>query len=99
MRKIHKTEARITSELAGLRQRVAELETLETEHKRLEEALQESREALRRIFESVTEGIPAINSNGIITEANRRTVETHGFNPQDELLGKGDHHNRLPRWR
>jgi GAF domain-containing protein len=55
MIKTYKTEEQITSELAGLRQKVARLEALATEQKQLEEALQESQEVLRKIFESVTE--------------------------------------------
>lgn len=55
MMKTYQTEEQLTSELAGLRQKVARLEALATEHKRLEEALQESQEVLRKIFQSVTE--------------------------------------------
>jgi len=59
-----------------------------TERKRVEEALQGSQEALRKMFESVTEGISVIDLNGIITEVNQRTVEIHGFSSKDEILGK-----------
>jgi len=59
-----------------------------TERKRVEEALQESQEALRKMFESVTEGISVIDLNGVITEVNQRTVEIHGFSSKDEILGK-----------
>jgi GAF domain-containing protein len=55
MIKTFQTEEQLTSELAGLRQKVARLEALATEQKRLEEALQESQEALRKIFQSVTD--------------------------------------------
>jgi hypothetical protein len=56
---IYQPEEQITSQLAGLRQRAAKLEALTIEHKRLEEALEESQEVLRKIFESVTDNIPA----------------------------------------
>jgi len=59
-----------------------------TERKRMEEALRESREELRKMFESVTDGISVVDLNGIITEANQRVVEMHGFASKDELLGK-----------
>jgi len=65
MSKTCQTEEQPTSELAGLRRRVAELKTLATEHKRLEEALQESQQVLRKIFESVTDGISATDLDGI----------------------------------
>jgi len=84
MSKIRKTEEQLNSELAGLRQRVAELEALATEHERLEEALQESREALQKMFESVTDDVSVTDLNDIITETNQRT---------------SDHHNQPPRRR
>ena len=65
MSRIYQPEEQITSQLAGLRQRVAELKTLATEHERLEEALQESQQVLRNIFESVTDGISAADLDGI----------------------------------
>ncbi|MDH5695530.1 MAG: PAS domain S-box protein [Dehalococcoidia bacterium] len=59
-----------------------------TERKQAEEALRQSQEALRKILESVTDGISVIDLNGVITEVNQRTVEMHGFGSKDELLGK-----------
>jgi two-component system NtrC family sensor kinase len=59
-----------------------------TEHKAAEEALRESREQLRKMFESVTDGISVVDLNGAITEANQRMVEIHGFNSKEELVGK-----------
>jgi PAS domain S-box-containing protein len=47
-----------------------------------------SEEKLRQIFESVTDGISVIDLEGIITEANQRTVEMHGFGSKNEFLGK-----------
>jgi PAS domain-containing protein len=69
MVKIYRPEEPATSQLAGLRQKAAKLEALTTEYNRLEEALRESQEALRRIFESVTDSLPAAEPDGIITEA------------------------------
>jgi len=59
-----------------------------TERKRMEEALRDSEEKLRKMFESVTDGILVIDLKGIITEVNQRTVEMHGFASKDELLGR-----------
>jgi PAS domain-containing protein len=64
-----KTEEQLTSELAGLRQKIAGLKTIATEQKRLEEALQESQQVLRKIFESVTDGISATDLDDIATGA------------------------------
>jgi PAS domain S-box-containing protein len=59
-----------------------------TERKRMEEALRDSEEKLRKMFESVTDGISVIDLKGIITEVNQRMVEMHGFSSKDELRGK-----------
>jgi PAS domain S-box-containing protein len=59
-----------------------------TERKQMEEALRDSEEKLRKIFESVTDGISVIDLKGRITEVNQRAVEMHGFSSKDELLGK-----------
>jgi PAS domain S-box-containing protein len=59
-----------------------------TERKRMEEALRDSEEKLRKMFESVTDGISVIDLKGIITEVNQRTVEMHGYSSKDELQGK-----------
>jgi two-component system NtrC family sensor kinase len=47
-----------------------------------------SEEKLRQVFESVTDGISVIDLEGIITEANQRAIEMHGFSSRNELLGK-----------
>jgi PAS domain S-box-containing protein/putative nucleotidyltransferase with HDIG domain len=59
-----------------------------TDRKQAEEALLESREALRKMFESATDGISVIDLNGVIIDTNQRTVEMHGFSSRDELVGK-----------
>jgi len=59
-----------------------------TERKRAEEKLRESEEELRKMFESVNDGISVIDLNGVITRVNQRTVEMHGFSSRDEVVGK-----------
>jgi len=59
-----------------------------TGHKHMEEALRNSEEKLRQIFESASDGIAVIDLKGVITDANQRTVEMHGFRSKKELLGK-----------
>jgi two-component system NtrC family sensor kinase len=59
-----------------------------TARKQAEEALRESREQLRKMFESVTDGISVIDLNGAITEVNQRMVEIHAFGSKEELVGK-----------
>ncbi len=59
-----------------------------TERKRAEEELRRLNEWLRRIFESVTDGIRVVDLNGTIVEANQRMLEIHGVSSKDEILGK-----------
>jgi PAS domain S-box-containing protein len=68
-----------------------------TERKQAEETLQKSQEALRKMFESVTDGILVIDLNGVITEVNQRAAEIHGFSSRDELLGKNALELVVPR--
>jgi PAS domain S-box-containing protein len=68
-----------------------------TERKRMEESLRDSEEKLRKIFESVTDGISVIDLKGRITEVNQRAVEMHGFSSKDRLLGKSAFELVAPR--
>jgi two-component system NtrC family sensor kinase len=68
-----------------------------TKRKQMEETLRNSEEKLRQIFESATDGISVIDLEGIITEANQRTVEMHGFSSKNELLGKSIFELLAPR--
>jgi PAS domain S-box-containing protein len=52
---------------------------------------------LRKMFESVTDGISVVDLNGIIAEVNQRTVEMHGFKSRDELLGRSAFELVAPR--
>jgi len=68
-----------------------------TERKQMEEALRNSEEKLREMFESATDGILVIDLEGIITEANQRILEMHGFSSKNELLGKSAFELLAPR--
>jgi PAS domain S-box-containing protein len=72
-----------------------------TEQKRSEDTLRNSEGKLRQIFEAATDGISAIDLKGIITDANRRMREMHGFSSKNELSGKSIFELLAPRehWR
>jgi len=68
-----------------------------TQRKRMEEELRENREQLRKMFESMTDGVAVINLDGVITEVNQRIAEIHGFSSKDKLLGKSAFELVAPR--
>ena len=59
-----------------------------TKHKRTEETLQESEEKLKRIFESVIDGITVTDLNGVITNVNDAVLRISGAGSKDDLIGK-----------
>jgi PAS domain-containing protein len=83
-----RTKRQLPAGLQGLRQRAADLKTPVTERQHTEKALHESETRLRRMLESVTDGITVTDLNGIITEANERKAQLHGVASRNELLGK-----------
>nr|MBC8446477.1 PAS domain S-box protein [Chloroflexota bacterium] len=78
-----KTKEQFISELAGLRQRVAELEAADTERVRTEEQLRRSEERYRALYESSRDGIVAANLDGLITECNQPYAEMLGYSREE----------------
>jgi len=52
-----------------------------------EQALKDSEEKLRRMFDSVSDGITTADVNGVITGANRRVLEMHSYHSREALIG------------
>ena len=82
----YKTKDQLINELVILRQRMAELEILETKHKKAEEALRESEEIYRVLVDQMTEGYMIVRGDRILF-ANRRWVEILGI-PVKKLIGE-----------
>jgi len=59
-----------------------------TERKRAEEALRQSEEKMKIMFESVGEGITVSDLQGKIVQLNESTVRIHGYSSKDELIGR-----------
>ena len=68
-----------------------------TSIKRAEEALRESEEKIRNLFESVADGIFVIDLNGAYTEGNEKLLEMMGFSSKDEILEKNAFEFIAPR--
>lgn len=72
-------------ELVDLRRRIAELEALEVEHRQTVEALHESQEHFRDIFESAMVGLYRTTPDGRILMANPALVRMLRFSSFEEL--------------
>jgi PAS domain S-box-containing protein len=82
-----KTKEQLINELVGLRQRVTELEASEAERKQAEQALRESEEELRAIFDGVGDGIALIDLTGKVVRVNNRITDIGGYT-EEEIVGK-----------
>ena len=88
MTDIDKTKEQLVQELEMLRARVAELEQVEVEHKRVEEALQASETRYRRLFETAKDGILILDADtGKIADVNPFLIDMLGYSHED-LMGK-----------
>jgi PAS domain S-box-containing protein len=86
-----RSKEQLLHELAGLRHRLAELEALQVQHERTEEALRTSETKYRALLTSASEGIIVVDMGGRITMANARAEEIFGYH-QNELLGQPIEH-------
>jgi len=87
MQDIDKSKEQLASEVAYLRQRIAELETAETERKQVEEALRKSEEKYRTVVEVSPDGI-AIASQGRHIFVNQSLAKMFGVADPEELIGR-----------
>jgi len=86
MENIDKTKEQLIQELKALRRRVTELEKLEAERKRVEEALRRSEEKYSTLVERGNDGI-IIVQDSLLTFVNSKMIEMTGFS-LEEALGK-----------
>lgn len=81
-----KTKDQFINELKKLRQRIAELEKSETEHKLVEESLKESEEKYKTLIETTQEGIGIVDPEENIVFVNQTFADFLGYQ-KEELLG------------
>lgn len=89
MKDEEKTKDQLIKELVELRQRIAELEAAEkASKKQVEEALLESEETYKTLAKTSPDAVTLTDLEGKITEVSQRTLELHGFNNAEELIGR-----------
>jgi len=81
-----KTKKQLIDEVAELRQRIAELEKLETQHKQAEETLRQEQEKYRTILENIQEGYYEVDLAGNFTFFNDSLCRFLGYS-KEELMG------------
>lgn len=80
------TKEQFINELAALRQRIADLEILETQHKQTEQALIESEERYKRLINAVTAytySVEVRDGHAISTRHSMGCLPITGYNPED----------------
>ena len=73
--------------MAELRKRINELEELETDHKKVEEALRESEDRFKTLFEYAPGGYYLSDLKGNFVDGNKAAEELVGYK-KEELIGK-----------
>lgn len=81
-----RTKEQLTSELTRLRQRIAELEALETKRKQVEEALRQSQAELSAILDSIPVTVILVDRDRRVRRVNSAAVESVG-RQTEEMIG------------
>jgi PAS domain S-box-containing protein/putative nucleotidyltransferase with HDIG domain len=82
-----RTKRELLDELSGLRERVAELERREREHLGIVEALRDSEDRFRQLFELAPDAYYLYHLDGRFVDGNRSAEQMTGY-PREELVGK-----------
>ncbi|MFC2071066.1 PAS domain-containing protein, partial [Chloroflexota bacterium] len=85
-----RTKEQLINELERMRSRVAELEAVETEHKRAEQASKESEERCRQLFETSMDGMYISTKDGRFIDGNQSVLDLIGYSKK-ELLNLNTH--------
>lgn len=84
-----KTKEQLIDELQELRRRVAAQEGEVANSKRTEEALRQSEERFRAVFEEAPVGMIISGADGVVVKVNQALCKMSGFSPEDIVGHQG----------
>ncbi len=82
-----KTTEQLLTELSNLRRKVAELEEVQTAHRRIEDAIRQSEEKYRALVENINDVIFTLDTDGYITYASSVMKRITGYE-NDDVVGQ-----------
>ena len=83
MKDQEKTKEKLIVELTNMRQKMAQLEALQNEHRKLEYELQK----IKTVFDTMIDGVTITDMEGSITDINKATTAQLGYT-YEEAIGK-----------
>ena len=87
MKDQRKTKAQLIKEVEALRQQVADLQAVTSEHRQLDEGLRQSEERYRELFENANDALATFTLDGTLTAVNRGLEVLTGWSRED-LIGQ-----------
>ncbi len=95
MKDSEKTKDQLISELTSLRQRISELEALETERRQAEEALEKERNKIKQYLDIAGVMFLLINADQKVSLINKKGCEILGYD-EKQIIGKNWFDNFIP---
>ena len=90
MKEGHKTEEQLISELTELRQKLAELDALETQHQQAEAALAHERDLLQALMDNSPDYVFFKDTESRFIRTNRAHAQWLGLDNPNQAIGKTD---------
>ena len=87
MRDLDKRKDQLINELVEVRRHIAELEASQTERKKAEDALRQSEEKFRSIFENANDLVVYLDKVGTVIDVNDKVEEIFGHK-KNEVIGR-----------
>ena len=91
MKDLFETKQDLIKQISSFKQRIKNLERLESERRKAEEGLLYSRDMLQTVLDSIPSGVFWKDRDSIYLGGNRYWLETVGIKSLEEIVGKSDY--------